>query len=617
MTAQRVNAEFCSSSQLKQIFKDTPKNKIVFWVGAGIDRLFPTCLPNGEELLIFFLDNTVGRLSSEEIRDLWEKNKKIINNDNEFSSFSGIPRLETIIDRCFRLEKNLHSCISFTKGLSSFANAPFNDNHYVIAKLIGLGASVVTTNFTLCIQKAFEHIYGENVQLESEKGKKDYFMPVFSSSKEGSGKIFHIHGVANRLNDLGVTLEQIAQGISSDFSRQLNYWMDNEYTFIFVGYSGSDAFDVNRFFLEKKPQDSNSTGIYIRYSNEDVVDYSLTKPLEKENILLHAFRQSYISLLNTTNFLLSLVEVDSYLKSPAYEWQGNFLNCSDRYPEDVKIALAVNICYFLGINIEAISSGVCWVEKVDNKSIFSNWYSDYTCFHMGRLQANSQLLSKYKDNLLSYNKDTEYIKSIYYSSIGDYSSCAKYTIPLGEAKRNLLKKVQTGEVVDWATSQPFDHHSKRIISIITANPSLLVENIKRFSKEALIIIECYKILQSLEYSFLAEIHQISVAQRNLSILLQLFCDQHLDAINMLYESTYYFSEVSSVDGIIGNYNTYFFIYSHEYYKTKCGQARKQSEIYLQKAEKLIKSNQHIRHKSHLVTYIEFFKLLNGDIYIGG
>lgn len=321
MIINRANSHFVSASHLKRILKDIPKNKIVFWVGAGIDMQEPTCLPDASKLLNFFLDNTVGETFSEEIRTLWDENEKIINYGKSTSSFSSIPRLETIIGRCIRLEKNLHSDfsnISFTKGLSSFERAPFNSSHYSIAKLVGLGANVVTTNFTLCIQKVFEHIYRENILLEPEESGNDNFVPIFSSTQKGSGKIFHIHGVANRINDLGVTLEKIAQGLSTDFRRKLNYWMDNEYTFVFVGYSGSDVFDVNRFFLEKKYQESNSIGIFIRHSNEDVVDYSSTKSLEKENILLHAFRQSYISLANTTNFVPSLIEMDSDTKFPVY-----------------------------------------------------------------------------------------------------------------------------------------------------------------------------------------------------------------------------------------------------------------------------------------------------------
>lgn len=271
------------------------------------------------------------------------------------------------------------------------------------------------------------------------------------------------------------------------------------------------------------------------------------------------------------------------------------------------------MCYFLGINIEAIIKDVSWIKKTDNKLAFSDWYADYTCFHMGRLQADSQLLSKYRDNLLKHYEDKDYIESIYYSSVGDYGSCTQFARPLDEAKRSLLEKVRANEVVSWSESQHFDHHCKYIISTIIANQSLLEENVKKFSKEASILIECYKILQSLDFSFLAEIHQISVAQRYLAMLQQLFCNQHFDAVNLLDESTYYFSEVSSVDGIIGNYTVYFFIYSHEYHRTKCEQAKRQSEFYFHKAEELIKRNQHARHHMHLTMFTDFFKQLNGDI----
>lgn len=53
------------------------------------------------------------------------------------------------------------------------------------------------------------------------------------------------------------------QWISLSFQIQIENWIKNGYTFLFLGYSGGDALDVNPFFQRLK-DDIGNTAIFIK-----------------------------------------------------------------------------------------------------------------------------------------------------------------------------------------------------------------------------------------------------------------------------------------------------------------------------------------------------------------
>ena len=67
--------------------------------------------------------------------------------------------------------------------------------------------------------------------------------------------IFKIHGTIESSNDryfargLGATLESISTGLEN-WKRPILLKLIDKYTFVFLGYSGSDSYDINPVFFE-------------------------------------------------------------------------------------------------------------------------------------------------------------------------------------------------------------------------------------------------------------------------------------------------------------------------------------------------------------------------------
>lgn len=77
--------------------------------------------------------------------------------------------------------------------ISGFSDAPPNPSHYALAKAISEGASVVTTNYSLCVETAFERLTGKKLSPEKVDNTSVY---IYSIPNEAVGRIIHIHGVA-------------------------------------------------------------------------------------------------------------------------------------------------------------------------------------------------------------------------------------------------------------------------------------------------------------------------------------------------------------------------------------------------------------------------------------
>lgn len=140
--------------------KDFQANNIVFWTGAGIDCDTPTCLPLGAALTEKILSWTCGDMGAELFKK-WGEICKAVNSlcwPKEKLHLSSIPRLESILERVRLCEKQSSidgSNNSVMTMISGFSDAPPNPSHYALAKAISEGASVVTTNYSLCA-KALE-----------------------------------------------------------------------------------------------------------------------------------------------------------------------------------------------------------------------------------------------------------------------------------------------------------------------------------------------------------------------------------------------------------------------------------------------------------------------------
>lgn len=148
--------------------------------------------------------------------------------------------------------------------LRQFADAPPNWYHKKIAEFCQKQKikCIVTTNFDLCLEKALqEYNFAYNVIVtEDDKYSND---PNIMN-------IFKIHGSIEFSNDryfargLGATLESIYSGLSA-WKRHIILKLLDQYTFVFLGYSGSDSYDINPVLYEL----SNSNLFWVVHKNSD------------------------------------------------------------------------------------------------------------------------------------------------------------------------------------------------------------------------------------------------------------------------------------------------------------------------------------------------------------
>ena len=201
--------------------KDFQANNIVFWTGAGIDCDTPTCLPLGAALTEKILSWTCGDMGAELFKK-WGEICKAVNSlcwPKEKLHLSSIPRLESILERVRLCEKQSSidgSNNSVMTMISGFSDAPPNPSHYALAKAISEGASVVTTNYSLCVETAFERLTGKKLSPEKVDNTSVY---IYSIPNEAVGRIIHIHGVAFDKESIGIYSKHDAT--KSGFRREL------------------------------------------------------------------------------------------------------------------------------------------------------------------------------------------------------------------------------------------------------------------------------------------------------------------------------------------------------------------------------------------------------------
>lgn len=95
-------------NEIDNLLKSFNPNKIVFWVGAGIDADAPTCLPIGNQLTEYVLELSCGIEGANKIKEYWKDLSELIQRlFNDEISISSIPRLETIFEAIKDFEGHL------------------------------------------------------------------------------------------------------------------------------------------------------------------------------------------------------------------------------------------------------------------------------------------------------------------------------------------------------------------------------------------------------------------------------------------------------------------------------------------------------------------------------
>lgn len=197
------------------------KSRYIFFFGAGVSG--ESGMPLGSGLTKQWLNHLLPVGVADDIQELFEKTSEITGRS--------CPRLELVVGeavKVFGVE-----CLNL---LSFFKHCPPNRFHRLIAKYIQEEkAWAFTTNFDKGIETCAS-------------------IPVHQSGTLGPENwgLVKLHGCIDQpLSSLGVTIENIQQGLPPSYAELLKALLQDEgNTFVFVGYSGTDYFDVVRFFMK-------------------------------------------------------------------------------------------------------------------------------------------------------------------------------------------------------------------------------------------------------------------------------------------------------------------------------------------------------------------------------
>lgn len=217
---------------LDQLINRYPVTQWVIWVGAGISADQPTSLPLGLALTRFAIDTCCGQAVRQRIENLWQQINQQVGTPENPEPLGVLPRLESILGDIDDVRTQaIDLKFDFLLGFQSFLDTPFNANHLAIADLLDRGATVITTNFDICIEKAFR----------AQRRLAGDPEPV----------IHHLHGTVADIREFGATIRSVKRGLREDDFKYLDHLFSSPCLILFVGYSASDSFDINLYFSEK------------------------------------------------------------------------------------------------------------------------------------------------------------------------------------------------------------------------------------------------------------------------------------------------------------------------------------------------------------------------------
>lgn len=422
---------------LQQILGKLDIKQTVFWVGAGIDIDEPTCLPSGNELTEFIIKNGFGDGNNKFLKE-YKNQCNLINEKCIYAKLDGIPRLETVIGVLQRFEnqKGQKKIPSFLKGFSSFANAFPNHTHFSLAQLLYKGATIVTTNYDLCIPKAYSQLFpNERDKLFRRQIGNGIF--VYYSLNQDVGKMYYIHGIADKIESLGYSLQNVMQSLSGEFFDEMSrkYLMNS--LFVFLGYSGLDNLDVNLMFESLHRMNSNSCAICIVYPKAELT--------EDQNNLLGYFNNYYAFKMYLDDFFgyydnLSSIEYVQTIKGEKGMWKRGF----EAYPVSFHVFIQMALAYEFGIGLDIK------MEDLNNKDIdlyleewYINFYTSHLKVHNSCLATVKSFFSKKYDKYHKLIADPQVEKTINNSieKIGWDT-----VTPINTTVKSLLKLYSVGKI---------------------------------------------------------------------------------------------------------------------------------------------------------------------------
>ena len=277
-------------------------SKTIIWCGAGIS--IPSGMPAGFSLTWKWLETLLPDAAYAELVKLYTGYGKWLN--------SSVQRMETVVPAP-RLEQVIEDAVKIfgtqvLDNLSFFKEVQPNPMHHMLARA-GLSSDclVVTTNFDDAIEKAANRRL--NVHRLNTMG---------NCSETG---LWKIHGCISEPNEtLGHSIRNLLQGLKPTFDSTLRKLLqDPNNEIIFIGYSGSDSFDVNPFFLSIA-KSIRARVTWIEHSRDTHEPQDLIPALfssQKINLILRAAAFSIQRRVIQVN-------TETWLKSRFPQWASEF-----------------------------------------------------------------------------------------------------------------------------------------------------------------------------------------------------------------------------------------------------------------------------------------------------
>lgn len=458
-------------NELIQEIKNAEPSRIVFWVGCGVDRNSPTNLPLGNELTNELLIMTCGDDVSKRIWKCVAKQKseeqllreKGVDYEEEYTGL----RLETIIHEIKVFEKELQRPISILKGFKVFLEPPPNICHKVLAQYLRRGSNIVTTNFGNAISKAYQELYPDD-DFPSEPSYNEHIeMNVYECGSEKCGKIYHVHGVANCIENMGMSLDIVSHLPSEGFEELLRQWLNNKNIFIFLGYSFSDTLDIYDLF-ERIKQDGIVGGLGININHSDTLKKpkNSVEPDIKANRNMGIFEQRMQFNIDTTVFLRNIQKEPLVIDREAtkFGWKEKFLELADTYSTTMKAAMALGYIRRLVLNVDEVLLNWEEIEGIiKDRSEFkqNSWYIDYNATTVLSASDNPKRAARFRNQYLQA-EDTLLAQSNVLFQKGRLRKAAKIW-ELDSIACELDDRITNERSIQWDISTPLNRYAALVI----------------------------------------------------------------------------------------------------------------------------------------------------------
>ena len=490
------------------------------WLGAGISFNNPTRLPLGDELTAFTVKQIF--FNADILFDIWTKITKIINIKTIQTKY---PRLESILASCAFIEKNIDDKSTFLSGFKAFNEMLFNTTHFLVASMVKYGANVMTANFDLCVENAYEYYFQEKlVKKQLTDGS------IFYETLNGS-KIVHFHGTTDRLFDMKMTLDNLMSGLPGTIMDLFNIYLETGKLNIFLGYSFSDEYDVNPIL--KKYYQSHITGAFNIVCHHDKMNENLEKKVKNifknENIL-------NISA-NTEDFMKCIFayygrtdRIKCNIPNVKKNWSVEFLKYTN-ITDNLRFFISVDILNKIKIDIKKIEPNF---EKILRDNIHHiNW----ECQNI----INYELCTISKQYYLNNKKTVKDNKSFI---IRNYSFEKSQKRNVGILQLDeIMHHLDNGLIVTYEETVAISYYHKEILSAILRRETINKVFFMKF-------IDVLKKLRNVELKFIPGMVVYASALRY-SIIIDALTGGFYEKNFIEALSIYY--DFGNIEGIISTY----------------------------------------------------------------